>query len=244
MSASKAHKVMLTDLDKASKEYETLIKQTENVYVSWEAQKDRSFNLIGRVEDLSASISHAPFTISRKLKKLTVQREDYQGREAIEREKRKEDLLSSTTALAVLGAGAAAAVSYWEYVAGFVSKRTGGKIGKNHLAWLIVIVLILIASVFLLIGWAINRWRTAKKAEMNTKKLLKSIAALQEKKAISESLTIELDAQCGVVDQYLEALEQYRGSNFKDISKDVQNDLVQMVNEAILLSELMSKESK
>ena len=46
------------------------------------------------------------------------------------------------------------------------------------------------------------------------------------------------------IDQCLEALEQYRGSNFKDIPKDTQNDLVQMVNEAILLSELMSKESK
>ena len=90
---------------------------------------------------------------------------------------------------------------------------------------------------FLLIGWAINRWRTARKAEKNTIKLLKCISELKEKEARASSLTTELAAQCTILDQYLEALEQYRGVNFKGLPKEAQKDIVLMVDEAILLSD-------
>lgn len=56
-------------------------------------------------------------------------------------------------------------------------------------------------------------------------------------------MTTELAAQCTILDQYLEALEQYRGVNFKGLPKEAQKDIVLMVDEAILLSELMSKEN-
>ena len=47
-----------------------------------------------------------------------------------------------------------------------------------------------------------------------------------------------------IVDQYLEVLKQYRDLNFKDIPKEEQKNIVLMVDEAILLSEIMDKESK
>lgn len=56
-------------------------------------------------------------------------------------------------------------------------------------------------------------------------------------------MTTELAAQRTILDQYLEALEQYRGVNFKGLPKEAQKDIVLMVDEAILLSELMSKEN-
>lgn len=243
MAFKKAQKITLSDLDNAVKEYETLLKTAEKTYAEWDSKKDQAFEFISNVEALASSISHAPFAINRKLKKILVQRDDYKDKETIVREKRKEDLIAGSGVVAVIGAGAAAAVSFWDYVVEFVSKRTGGKIGKNYVIWLIVGILVLIAIVFLLIGWAINRWRTAKKAEKNTKKLLKCIAELREKETRASSLTTELTTQCAIVDQYLEVLEQYRGENFRDIPKDNQKHLVLMVDEAILLSELMNKEN-
>lgn len=244
MAFKQAQKITLSDLDSAAREYEALLKQTEKIYGSWDAQKDRSFSLIGEVESLAASISHAPFTISRKLKKLTVTREDYNSRESLVRKKRKEDIAAGAGAVAVLGAGAAAAVSFWEYVAGFVSKRTGGKVGKSALVWLVVLLLVLIAGIVLLIGWAINRWRVAREAAKNTKKLQKLIHDLKRKAADAETLTEELSMQCSIVAQYIEGLVQYSGHLFKEIPREEQKFLVMMVDEAVLLSELMGKESK
>lgn len=243
MAFKKAQKITLSDLDRVSKEYESLLKTTEKTYADWDLKKDEAFETISTVEEIASSISHTPFTINRKLKKLHIQKADYKDKETIEREKRKEDLITGSGVIAVLGAGAAAAVSFWDYVVDFVSKRAGGKIGKNYVVWLIVGILVLIALVFLLIGWAINRWRTARKAEKNTIKLLKCISELKEKEARASSLTTELAAQCTILDQYLEALEQYRGVNFKGLPKEAQKDIVLMVDEAILLSELMSKEN-
>lgn len=166
MAFKKAQRITLSDLDAATKEYEVLLKKAEKTYRKWDAEKDASFHAITEVEELAASISHNQFTISRKLKKLSVKKENFKTRETIEREKRKEDIVAGTGALAVLGAGAAAAVSFWDYVVEFVSKKTGGKVGKNYIVWLVVIALILIVGVFLLIGWAINRWRAC--ASSNT----------------------------------------------------------------------------
>ena len=243
MAFKKAQKLTLSDLDRASKEYESLTKMTEKTYTDWDWKKDEALEIISEVEELASSISHTPFTISRKLKKLLVQKDDYTDKETIVREKRKEDLIAGSGVVAVLGAGAAAAISFWDYVVEFVSKRTGGKLGKNYIVWLVVGVLVLIGIIFLLIGWAINRWRPAKKAEKNTKKLLKCISDLKEKEARAASLTKELTTQNAIVDQYLEVLKQYRGLNFKDIPKEEQKNIVLMVDEAILLAELMSKEN-
>jgi len=242
MAFKKAQKITLADLDSAIKVYETLIKQTEKTYAEWDSKKDKAFSSIAQVETLAESISHAPFTIGQNLKKLAVQKEGYKSKETIEREKRKNDLIAGTGALAVLGAGAAVAVSFWDYVVAFVSKRTGGKLGKNYVVWLIVGILVLVAGIFLLIGWAFNRWRTAKKAEKNTKKLRKSIAELKKKEAKAAELTTSLSMQRDVVEQYLDALAQYSGIPYKALPKDVQKDLVLMVDEAILLSELMNNE--
>lgn len=243
MAFKKAQKITLADLDSATKEYEALIKQTEKTYAKWDLQKDKAFSSITQIEVLSESISRAPFTIGRKLKKLSIQKEDYKGKETIEREKRKNDLIAGAGALAVLGAGAAAAISFWDYVVAFVSKRTGGKLGKNYVVWLVVGILVLIAGIFLMIGWALNRWRTAKKAENNTKWLRKSIAELRKKEAKAAELTTSLSAQCDVIEQYLDALTQYSGTPYNTLPKDVQKDLVLMVDEAILLSELMNNEA-
>lgn len=243
MAFKKAQKLTLSDLDRVSKEYESLLKAAEKTYADWDLKKDEAFETVSSVEALASSISHTPFTINRKLKKILIQKDDYKDKEAIEREKRKEDLIAGSGVVAVLGAGAAAAVSFWDYVVEFVSKRTGGKIGKNYIVWLIVGILVLIAIVFLLIGWAITRWRTAKKAEKNTKKLLKCISELKEKEARASSLTTELTTQCAIVEQYLDVLDRYRDVSFKDIPKDDQRNIILLVDEAILLSELMSKEN-
>ena len=173
---------------------------------------------------------------------MKVNKEKYKSRETIEREKRKDDIVAGTGALAVLGAGAAAAVSFWDYVVEFVYKKTGGKLGKNYIVWLIVICIILVVGIFLLVGWAINRWRTSLKAAKNTKKLWKMAAELRKKEADATILTAEMEQARGILEQYLEALSQYRGMRFKDIPKDGQDHLVMMVDEAILLSEIMGKE--
>ena len=144
MAFKKAQKLTLSDLDRASKEYESLLKMTEKTYTDWDLKKDEAFEIISEVEELASSISHTPFTISRKLKKLLVQKDDYTDKETIVREKRKEDLIAGSGVVAVLGAGAAAAISFWDYVVEFVSKRTGGKLGKNYIVWLVVGVLVLI----------------------------------------------------------------------------------------------------
>ena len=132
MAFKKAQKITLSDLDRVSKEYESLLKTTEKTYADWDLKKDEAFETISTVEEIASSISHTPFTINRKLKKLHIQKADYKDKETIEREKRKEDLITGSGVVAVLGAGAAAAVSFWDYVVDFVSKRTGGKIGKNN----------------------------------------------------------------------------------------------------------------
>lgn len=242
MAFKKAQRITLSDLDSATKEYESLLKKAEETYRKWDNEKDESFNAITEVEKLAASISHNQFSINRKLKKLTVNKEKYKSRETIEREKRKDDIVAGTGALAVLGAGAAAAVSFWDYVVEFVSKKTGGKLGKNYIVWLIVICIILVVGIFLLVGWAINRWRTSLKAAKNTKKLWKMAAELRKKEADATILTAEMEQARGILEQYLEALSQYRGMRFKDIPKDGQDHLVMMVDEAILLSEIMGKE--
>lgn len=242
MAFKKAQRITLSDLDSATKEYESLLKKAEETYRKWDNEKDKSFNAITEVEKLAASISHNQFSINRKLKKLTVNKEKYKSRETIEREKRKDDIVAGTGALAVLGAGAAAAVSFWDYVVEFVSKKTGGKLGKNYIVWLIVICIILVVGIFLLVGWAINRWRTSLKAAKNTKKLWKMAAELRKKEADATILTAEMEQARGILEQYLEALSQYRGMRFKDIPKDGQDHLVMMVDEAILLSEIMGKE--
>ena len=243
MAFKNAEKITLSDLDRVSKEYESLLKTAEKTYAVWDLKKDEAFETISKVEEIASSISHTPVTINRKLKKIHIQKDGYKDKETIEREKRNEDLLAGAGAAAALGAGVAVAASFWDYVVGLVSKRTGGKIGKNYIVWFIVALLILIASVFLLIGWAINRWRTSVKAEKNTKKLLKCISELSEKEERASSLATELTTQCAIVDQYLEALEQYRNVSFKDIPKSDQKNIVLLVDEAIVLSELMSKEN-
>lgn len=182
------------------KRWQALLKKAEKTYRKWDAEKDASFHAITEVEELAASISHNQFTISRKLKKLSVKKENFKTRETIEREKRKEDIVAGTGALAVLGAGAAAAVSFWDYVVEFVSKKTGGKVGKNYIVWLVVIALILIVGVFLLIGWAINRWRASLKAASNTKKLLKMTGELRKKEADADVLTEEMMKQRRIVE--------------------------------------------
>lgn len=239
-----AQKITLTDLDNAVEEYESLLKQTEKTYAAWDEQKTASFDSISEVEALAASINHASFTIGKKLKKLTVKRESYKNRVSIEREKRKDDIAAGVGSLAVLGAGAAAAVSFWDYVSGFVSKKTNGKIGKNALVWLIVACIILVAGLILLVCWAFNRWKTAQKAIQNTKRLRKLIGEYKKKEADAATLTEELKVQTSIVDQYLDTLSQYAGMLYKDIPSDSQKFLVLMINEAILLSEIMEKESK
>lgn len=83
MAYRKAAKITLTDLDQASKEYEALLKKAEETFAVWDSSKDTSYELIAEVETLASSISHAPFTISRKLKRISVQKEEYKGRETI-----------------------------------------------------------------------------------------------------------------------------------------------------------------
>lgn len=244
MAFKKAQKITTADLDQAVKEYETLLKQAETTYTEWDNQKDVSFISINKVEQLASSISHTPYTIGTKVKKLTVHKEDYKSRETIARQKRKDDIVAGTSALAVLSVGAAAAVSFWEYIVSFVSKKFGGKIGKNKLVWLIVAVLVLLASVVLLIGWAVNRWKASRETIKSTKKLRKLIGNLQKKEAAAKALTSELCRQCNIVEQYLDALSQYSGINYEEIPEKDQEQLVMMLNEAILLSELMIKESK
>lgn len=242
MAFKKAQRITLSDLDTAAKEYEALLKKAEKTYRKWDEVKDASFQSISDVEELAASISHTPFTIGRKIKKLTVKKGDYKNRETIEREKRKGDLVTGSGALAVLGAGATAAVSFWDYVVEFVYKKTGGKIGNNYIVWLVAIGIILVVGIFLLIGWAINRWKTSVKAAQNTKKLWKMTEGLRKNEADATTLTAELIKQRGIVDQYVAALSQYCGINYKDIPKNEQEYLVMMVDEAILLSEIMGKD--
>lgn len=244
MAFKKAQKITTADLDRAAKEYEILLKQAETTYTEWDNQKDVSFVSINKVEQLASSISHTPYTIGTKAKKLAVHKEDYKSRETIARQKRKDDIVAGTSALAVLSAGAAVAVSFWEYIVSFVSKKFGGKIGKNKLIWLIAVVVVLLASVVLLIGWAINRWKASRETIKSTKKLRKLIGNLQKKEAAAKALTSELCKQCYIVEQYLGALSQYSGINYEEIPGKDQEQLVMMLNEAILLSELMSKESK
>lgn len=244
MAFKQAQKITLADLDSAAKEYELLLKQTEKTYAAWDEQKAASFVSISEVEALASSINHASFTIGKKLKKLTVKRESYKNRVTIEREKRKNDIAAGAGSLAVLGAGAAAAVSFWDYVASFVSKKTNGKVGKNALVWLVVAVIVLVAGIILLGCWAINRWKTARKAIQNTKRLRKLISEFRKKEADAAALTEELKVQSSIVDQYLDTLSQYAGMFYKDIPSDSQKFLVLMINEAILLSEIMEKESK
>lgn len=244
MAFKQAQKITLADLDSAAKEYESLLKRTEKTYAAWDEQKEASFDSISKVEALAASINHASFTIGKKLKKLTVKKENYKSRVTIEREKRKNDIAAGTGSLAVLGAGAAAAISFWDYVADFVSKKTNGKVGKNALVWLVVAIIVLVAGIILLGCWAINRWKTAQKAIKNTKRLRKLIGDFQKKEADAAALTEELKVQASVVDQYLDTLSQYAGMFYKDIPSDSQKHLVLMINEAILLSEIMEKESK
>ena len=239
-----AQKITLADLDSAAKEYESLLMQTEKTYAAWDQQKAASFESICEVETLAASINHASFAIGKKLKKLTVKRESYENRVTIEREKRKNDSAAGAGSLAVLGAGAATAVSFWDYVAGFVSKKTNGKIGKNVLVWLIVGIIVLVAGIILLGCWAINRWKTAEKAIKNTKRLRKLISEYRKKEADAAALTEELKAQASIVNQYLDTLSQFAGMFYKDIPSDSQKFLVLMINEAILLSEIMERESK
>lgn len=242
MAFKRAQKITLSDLDAAAKEYEALLKKAETTYRKWDEEKDASFQSVSDVEALAASISHTPFTIGRKIKKLSVNKGDFKSRETIEREKRKNDIVAGAGALAVLGAGAAAAVSFWDYVVDFVSKKTGGKLGKNYIVWLIVIGLFLLVGIFLFFGWAINRWRTSLQAAKNTKKLWKMTAELRKKEADATILTTEMAQQRRIIDQYVGALSQYRGTRYKDIPKDGQDHLVMMVDEAILLSEIMVKE--
>ena len=244
MAFKQAQKITLADLDSAAKEYESLLKQTEKTYAAWDKQKSVSLDAITEVEALATSINHASFIISKKLKKLTVKRESYKNRVTIEQEKRKKDIAAGAGSLAVLGAGAAAAVSFWDYVASFISKKTNGKIGKNALVWLVVAILILIAGIILLICWAFNRWKTAREAIKNTKKLRKLIGEYKKKESDAATLTEELKVQTSVVIQYLDTLSQFAGMFYKDIPRDSQKYLVLMVDEAILLSEIMDKESK
>ena len=238
----KSQKITLSDLDVATKEYDALLKKTEKTYRKWNIEKDTSFKSITDVEELASSINHNQFTINKKIKKLTVNKEKYKARETLEREKRNADIVTGAGALAVLGAGAAVAVSFWDYVTDLVSKKTSGKIEKNYVVWLVVIILILIVSLFLLIGWAINRWRTSLKAAKNTKKLWKLIEELHTKESDANELLEYMFRQRCTVDRYVEDLSQYRGMYFKDIPKEGQKHLVCMVDEAILLSETMSRE--
>lgn len=242
MAFKKAQKITLSDLDTATKEYEALLKKAEKAYLKWDTEKDTSFKSITDVEDLAASISHNQFSINRKLKKLSINKGKYKSREIIEREKRKNDIVAGAGALAILGGGAAVAVSFWDYVAELFSKKTGGKLGKNYLVWLIVIGIILVAGIFLFIGWNINRWITSLKAAQNTKKLLKMTAELQKKETAASTLIIEIAQQRKIVEHYVETLSKYRGMNYRDISKDGQEQLIMMIDEAILLSEIIGKE--
>ena len=93
-----------------------------------------------------------------------------------------------------------------------------------------------------MIGWCLNRCKASLEAAKNTKKLLNLTAELRKKEADATTLTAEMEQQRRIVDQYIDALSQYRGMRFKDIPKDGQNHLVMMVDEAILLSEIISKE--
>lgn len=206
MAFKKAQKITLSDLDRVSKEYESLLKTTEKTYADWDLKKDEAFETISTVEEIASSISHTPFTINRKLKKLHIQKADYKDKETIEREKRKEDLITGSGVVAVLGAGAAAAVSFWDYVVDFVSKRTGGKIGKNYVVWLIVGILVLIALVFLLIGWTINRWRTARKAEKKHQKIAQVYLGTQRERG-----------SCLFLDNGAGSTMYYLGSVFRSI---------------------------
>lgn len=242
MAYRKAAKITLTDLDQASKEYEALLKKAEETFAVWDSSKDTSYELIAEIETLASSISHAPFTISRKLKRISVQKEEYKGRETIEREKRKEELAAGAGAVAVLGAGAAAALSFWDYIKDWVFKKTGGKMGKNLVLWLVVAVIFLVAALFLWISWAITRKREAIKAAKNTKKLRKEIAALQKKEATAETLISEITEQVMIVNKKLEVLQQFTGMQYKDLPKDAQVDLVAMVNDAVALSELINRD--
>ena len=65
---------------------------------------------------------------------------------------------------------------------------------------------------------------------------------LRKKEADEDVLTEEMMKQRRIVEQYVEALTQYRGMRYRDIPKDGQEYLVMMVDEAILLSEIMGKD--
>lgn len=52
MAFKKAQKITLSDLDRVSKEYESLLKTTEKTYADWDLKKDEAFETISTVEEI------------------------------------------------------------------------------------------------------------------------------------------------------------------------------------------------
>ena len=60
MAFKKAQKITLSDLDRVSKEYESLLKTAEKTYADWDLKKDEAFETISTVEEIACRICFRP----------------------------------------------------------------------------------------------------------------------------------------------------------------------------------------
>ena len=242
MAFKKAAKTALSDLDKATAEYNKLLALTESTYDKLYAIQDSSLSLLSNVEQLIESISHNPLFIpTAKLKKIKTQKEAFLTRDAVEREKRKDELTAGAGAIAILGASAAAALSFSDLLFEYASKKMGGKFNKNTIVSIIILVVLLIPAITYACGQTRAQKHAAKKAAQNTTKVRKAIAVLKKKQVAAEALHIKLVTSYQILAQYYSNLACCFGARQKDISKEQRSDLIAMLNHALSLATIMNE---
>jgi len=242
VTLKKAAKTTMTDLERATADYNHLSTATEATYQKLYDIQDSSLILISDVEQLVESISHNPLSVpTAKLKKLKAQKETFQTREVLEREKRKDELAAGVGAVAVLGAGVAATLSFGDILLEYAGKKLGSKFSKNIILSAIILLILLIPAVIYAIGAMRAQKKAAKTAAKNTAKVRKAIEALQKKQAQTEALYNKTVDTHEILSQYYHSLACYTGALQKDIPKEHRSDLITMLNYALSLAALLNE---
>ena len=242
MAFKKATKLTLSELENAIAEYNTLYALTESTYDKLYAIQDSSLGLISDVEQLIESISSNPLFIqTAKLKKIKAQKETFLSRDTVEREKRKDELTVGAKAIAILGVGATAALSFGDLLLDYASKRMGGKFNKNIIVSIIILAVLLIPAIFYACGQSRAQKRAAKKAAQNTVKVTKAISALQKKQTTAEALYTKMVTSYQILAQHYSNLVCYSGFHQRDIPKEQRSDLIAMLNHALGLATMMNE---
>lgn len=229
------------DLDAAHKEYNQVVKEASDLYDKVNYIKGSSYTLITEAQQFISGIRRGPFTFTKELNIIKKQKEKFQKSEEIRCKEQREKLAGGAGAVMVLGAGAFAAVSFWDYIDSKLGSKLKKLFGKNVLASLIIGILVLIFLGVLIIGWTVSNYRAGKKAERQTIEIKKKTEDLRKDTVAAHALIKIMNTQYKIVAERLASLAEITGMTRKELTDEQYSNLKNLVYETVGLSELLNK---